>query len=333
MPGATTKQPKIAAGATKKSAGASNAPQPTPKPQTKPAAPAKQEKAAKAPAAAAAGASGAGATNAKIQQNATFIKRRRTYKTVNQLEYQRRREAEKQRQRDMKRTIKDSQVLRAEQVVSKARRKMFATIRHTKRAKLGPKKVKADSLKVPDNVLLLVVRIHLPTLGVSPEVLKDLRFLRLGGQNTASLVPSTEPYRNALARVQSYVTYGVPTLKTVTDLFFKHGKIPRSDAQATKQNVIVDEEGETKSITSSDDRLTNAYIQKKLGKYDIVCIEDLIHELFTLGPNVSKCLSAFRYFQLKSPSTGWNESLSHLKFGGNSGYRGDEINELLKTMM
>lgn len=31
----------------------------------------------------------------------------------------------------------------------------------------------------------------------------------------------------------------------------------------------------------------NAIIEEALGKYGIICMEDLIHEIFTVGPNES----------------------------------------------
>ena len=31
----------------------------------------------------------------------------------------------------------------------------------------------------------------------------------------------------------------------------------------------------------------NAIIEQNLGKFGIICIEDLVHEVFTVGPNVS----------------------------------------------
>jgi len=31
----------------------------------------------------------------------------------------------------------------------------------------------------------------------------------------------------------------------------------------------------------------NAIIEQSLGKFGIICVEDLVHEIFTVGPNVS----------------------------------------------
>ena len=56
-----------------------------------------------------------------------------------------------------------------------------------------------------------------------------------------------------------------PNLKSIRELIYKrgYGKVDRQRIPLTN----------------------NAVIEEKLGKYDILCVEDLVHEIATSGPN------------------------------------------------
>jgi large subunit ribosomal protein L7e len=43
----------------------------------------------------------------------------------------------------------------------------------------------------------------------------------------------------------------------------------------------------------------NAIIEQNLGKFGIICIEDLVHEIFTVGPNVGIINSIYYYIHEK----------------------------------
>lgn len=63
---------------------------------------------------------------------------------------------------------------------------------------------------------------------------------------------------------EPYITWGYPNLKSVRELIYKRGF-----AKVNGQRV---------AITS------NEVIENRLGKAGIICVEDLIHEIFTVGP-------------------------------------------------
>lgn len=68
-----------------------------------------------------------------------------------------------------------------------------------------------------------------------------------------------------LKLVEPYVTYGEPNLATVRSLVYKRGF-----AKVNGQRVPIS---------------SNAVIEEKLGPKGIICIEDLVHEIATVGPN------------------------------------------------
>ena len=65
--------------------------------------------------------------------------------------------------------------------------------------------------------------------------------------------------------VEPWIAYGYPNLKTVRELIYKRGY-----GKIDKQRIALTD---------------NALIEGALGKYGIVCMEDLIHEIYTVGPN------------------------------------------------
>ncbi len=69
------------------------------------------------------------------------------------------------------------------------------------------------------------------------------------------------------------------------------------------------------------------------GKYGIICMEDLIHELYTVGPNFKYANNFLWHFKLNTPNGGWRKKTNHFVDGGDFGNREDKINNLLKKMI
>jgi len=113
--------------------------------------------------------------------------------------------------------------------------------------------------------------------------------------------------------LEPYITYGCPNLKAVRDLVYKRG--------------FVKVDGNRTPITS------NEVIEGKLGKMGIICVEDLIHEIFTVGPNFKYASNFLWPFKLNNPTGGWRKKTNHFVEGGDFGCREDKINDLLKKMI
>jgi large subunit ribosomal protein L7e len=114
-------------------------------------------------------------------------------------------------------------------------------------------------------------------------------------------------------RVEPYITYGYPSRATIKKLIYKrgYGKVNRS------------------RIPLSD----NAIIAGELGKHGIVSIEDLIHEIVTVGPHFKEANNFLWPFKLNSPKKGFEEKRHPYHNGGAFGNREDKINELIKRML
>ena len=156
----------------------------------------------------------------------------------------------------------------------------------------------------------LVVRI-LGTYGVAPKVRKILQLLRLRQINNATLVKANKATLNMLIRVAPYITWGAPSRKTISDLIYKRGY-----AKVDGQRI----------------RITNELIAKNLRSKDIICVEDLINELYTVGPNFKAANSFLWYFKLNTPTGGFAQKKIGFVEGGDAGNRGDFINQLVARM-
>ncbi len=77
----------------------------------------------------------------------------------------------------------------------------------------------------------------------------------------------------------------------------------------------------------------NSVIEGVLGKHNIICVEDLIHELYTVGPHFKEASNFLWPVKLSSPNGGFSRKLTHFNEGGDAGDRGDKINELIKRMI
>ena len=77
----------------------------------------------------------------------------------------------------------------------------------------------------------------------------------------------------------------------------------------------------------------NSLIEENLGKYGIISIEDLIHEIYTVGPNFKQASNFLWPFKLSNPNGGFNKrKFRHYIEGGDLGNREEKINKLIARM-
>jgi len=159
--------------------------------------------------------------------------------------------------------------------------------------------------------LAFVVRIR-GINGIHPRPRKVMQLFRLRQINNGVFLRLNKATIHMLRIAEPYITWGVPNLKSVKELIYKRGfgKV----------------EGRRTPLTD------NAIIEKKLGQYDIICIEDLIHEIFTVGPHFREANNFLWHFKLNTPNGGWRRKNNHFVEGGDFGDREDKINELLRKM-
>jgi len=164
----------------------------------------------------------------------------------------------------------------------------------------------------PEAKLAFVMRIR-GINKIHPRVRKTLQLLRLRQINNGVFVKLNKATLNMLRVVEPYVTWGYPTLRSVRELIYKRGYL-RIERRRTP-------------IMSND------LIEKKLSRAGIICVEDLVHEIFTVGKAFRRATNALWTFKLKTPTGGWRKKTNHYVEGGDFGNREDKINELLHRMI
>lgn len=173
-------------------------------------------------------------------------------------------------------------------------------------------KVKNSYFVEPEIKLLLVVRIR-GFDDVHPDTRTTLRLLRLRQIFHAVFIRVNKATLNMLKKVEPYVTYGYPSLKTVRELVFKRGfgKVKRDRVPLTENNLI----------------------EESLGKLGIICIEDLIHEIYSVGPNFSQANTFLWPFKLSTLRRELKMKRKPYVKGGDWGNRKDKINKFVSPMI
>ncbi|KAG5395805.1 hypothetical protein IGI04_017619 [Brassica rapa subsp. trilocularis] len=209
---------------------------------------------------------------------------------------------------------------RAEQYAKEYAEKDNELIRLKREAKL-----KGGFYVDPEAKLLFIIRIrgyvvdlllqkYVPKRinAIDPKTKKILQLLRLRQIFNGVFLKVNKATINMLRRVEPYVTYGYPNLKSVKELIYKRGF-----GKLNHQRIALTD---------------NSIVNEALGKHNIICVEDLIHEIMTVGPHFKEANNFLWPFQLKAPLGGLKKKRNHYVEGGDAGNRENFINELVRRM-
>lgn len=148
---------------------------------------------------------------------------------------------------------------------------------------------------------------------IAPKPRKILQLLRLLQINNAVFVKVTKATSEMLRLVGPYITWGEPNLKTIRELVYKRGY-----GKINKQRIPLTD---------------NAIVEEHLGKFGIISLEDIIHELATVGPNFKQVSNFLWPFKLSNPTGGFRErKFKGFVEGGDLGDREENINKLVRQM-
>jgi large subunit ribosomal protein L30 len=152
---------------------------------------------------------------------------------------------------------------------------------------------------------LVVVKIR-GTVRAQRETRETLELLHLVHTNHAVLIDSRPAYKGMLQRVHAYVTWGKPTKETVAAMITKRGRLAGA-----------------KKIT--DEYLT---------KVGFKSVDDLAQAIVDCKVQYSTLADVEPRFKLHPPSKGFKGAVKKgFNSGGEGGYRGAAINDLVKRMV
>ena len=151
---------------------------------------------------------------------------------------------------------------------------------------------------------IAVVRIR-GRVDVPPDVKTALKLLRLHKKFHAVIIDDRPSYMGMLRRVQDYVTWGEVDQETLALLLRRRGRL------------------------EGGDRLTDDYV----AKYGFSNIEDFARAIIEGKADLKDLPKLKPVFRLSPPSGGFKGTIKkHYKDGGELGYRGKAINELIRKM-
>jgi len=151
---------------------------------------------------------------------------------------------------------------------------------------------------------------------LSPKCKKIMQLLRLRQLHNGVFVRMSRATINMIRMVEPYVTYGYPTRANVSRLVYKrgYGKVNRSRIPLTDNSIIAG----------------------ALGEQGIHSVEDLIHEIWTVGANFKKANNFLWPFKLTSPRKGFGTGAKKRHPFANGGVFGNReclINQLIAQMI
>lgn len=151
-----------------------------------------------------------------------------------------------------------------------------------------------------------VIRVR-GSLKVKPDIKETLKLLRLNQVNHCVVIPDSKEYKGMLQKSKDYITWGEIDGETLKDLIKNRGRVEGD-------KPITDEFVKARSSFKGIEELSEALVNKKVNYKDLEGIKPV--------------------FRLAPPVKGGYEGIkkAHTK-GGALGYRGEDINQLIRRMI
>ena len=173
------------------------------------------------------------------------------------------------------------------------------------------KQVEYQANSVGANVVFVVrIRDH---IGAPRMVRRTLSSMRLRAIHEGVFLAYNDSTRKMLHLVEPWVVYGQPSQAVVNDLITRRG-FGKVDG---------------KRVPLSD----NITIEKELGDKNIICVEDLVHEIYNVGDSFKDAATFLWPFRLTDSKTEFERQVLKLNDGKDYGDKGEAINEYIKQVL
>merc|ERR1712129_381073 len=190
--------------------------------------------------------------------------------------------------------------------------------------------------------VLLIVRIHRKK-NIPHKLLSKMHTLRLFQPWDAVIVRKTATLQFVLRDILPFVTFGVPSKEIIRDLILKRGRFFAEDFHGQKARKKMN-----RIVIKS-----NVIIEKVLGKYNVICMEDMIDALHAQNDEkntdamvelengtsikqsvvfdgVANALNPFNLNAIAIPMKGLRSPFNKLGYWG---YRGTFINSFVEKIV
>eukprot|EP01006_Ploeotia_vitrea_P061832 TRINITY_DN79281_c0_g1_i1.p2 TRINITY_DN79281_c0_g1~~TRINITY_DN79281_c0_g1_i1.p2 ORF type:complete len:246 (+),score=23.41 TRINITY_DN79281_c0_g1_i1:40-738(+) len=164
----------------------------------------------------------------------------------------------------------------------------------------------------PEHKVAFVVRIR-GVNDIAPKPRKILQLLRLRQIFTGVFVRLNKSSLQMLNKVAPFIAWGYPSLAMTRKLVLKRGYLNQHGCRTRIQS--------------------NEQIERQLGKHDIICVDDIIHQLYTCGDKFRETNKKLWPFKLSNPNGGMKAKRKHFVEGGDYGNRETMMNQFIKQCL
>jgi len=168
----------------------------------------------------------------------------------------------------------------------------------------------------PEAKLMFCIRIR-GMCDMHPKTKKILQLLRLRQIHLGVFLKVNKATQEMIKRVEPYLAYGYPSLKATRELIYKRGFGKKKTAGQAQRVPLT----------------ANSDISDALSAYGITCFEDLVHEIYTVGPHFKEANNFLWPFKLNSPKGGLPKKRLGFNEGGQAGNRESYITALIARML
>jgi len=175
---------------------------------------------------------------------------------------------------------------------------------------------KEGTFYVPEEPKLIFVMRLRGIMGMAPKTRHIMKVLRLLQMHNGVFMRVNKATMNNLVKVDPYIMYGYPNLKTVRDLIYKRGY-----AKVNGQRVPL-----------TDNKIIEDGLAAKT-KGAVICMEDLVNQIYTVGPYFKECTKFLWPFKMNNPAGGLSRIRHHFTEGGDCGNREEYVNDVSRARL
>ena len=212
-----------------------------------------------------------------------------------------------------KRRDKTHEYISAQSLVKQYREKQKSYSHYKRKVAKANKIVNSNFDAEREHQPIIIIRI----CGVWGRIPKEIQLLltklNLNNLYNAVILFYNKENLKLIKLIENYVTWGFIKKTRIEELLRKRGSVTAGNKEQNE--------------------LDNAQIEASLGKCGIFCLEDIVHELSYETKNAKSVLNYLGYFTLSEREGGFDKVNLMYEKGGNTGFRGDKINSLLKEMI
>lgn len=174
--------------------------------------------------------------------------------------------------------------------------------------------IRQQSNSVGTKHCVFVIRVR-DDVGLPRKIKKILKDMRLKKQYDGIFVHYNDVMRRKLHCIEPWIIYGTPSKAVVADLIKRRGF-----------GTINDNE----RVPLSD----NIVVEKALGeKHNMICVEDIIHEIFHVGPSFDAASKFLWPFHLTDPKSRLERKTLRIKDGKEYGDQGEGIDGYINQVL